>query len=156
MKTRNILAAAAVTALALVGAAAPPAGNPWAGYDCESVYTGGGWISFCTDADPATATVERIAGENRYQTSALLSQESFEPGVPVVYIANGVTLVDALGAGAAAQGNGPVLTVPADGTLPDAIAAELARLDPASIVIVGGPASVTDAMAAQVTEAAAR
>ncbi len=125
---------------------------------CETVYSGGGWIGYCTDPDPVTPveTVQRIAGADRYQTSAMLSQVSFEPGVPVVYIANGVTLVDALGAGAAAQGAGPVLPVPATGTLPASIAAELARLDPASIVIVGAPASVSESMAAQVRDAAAR
>lgn len=156
MKTRNkILAIAAAAGLIVTGAATAHA-NPWAGYDCESVYSGGGWISFCTSTAGPVESVQRIAGANRYETSALLSQTSFEPGVPVVYIANGTTLVDALGAGAAAQGAGPVLAVPADGTLPESIATELARLNPANIIIVGGPTSVTDAMATQVTDAAAR
>lgn len=158
MKTRNkIIIGAASVALLLTGGAVAQA-NPMPGLECRSVYSGGGWISICTDADPVTPveSVQRIAGADRYETSALLSQVSFEPGVPVVYIANGVTLVDALGAGAAAQGAGPVLAVPVSGTLPAAIAGELARLDPASIVIVGDPRSVSESMAEQVTEAAAR
>jgi putative cell wall-binding protein len=161
MKTKNrFLAGAAVAASLLLGgtAAASATGPGLPGLECESVFTGGGWISFCTDADPVSPveSVTRIAGTDRYQTSALLSQETFEPGVPVVYIANGATLVDALGAGAASGGAGPVLVVPRDGTLPESIATELGRLDPASIVIMGDPQSVSEAMADQVTEAAAQ
>lgn len=176
MNMKRKIAAAVGAATVLVtgaGVTAATANDPWEGYECESVYSGGGWISFCTyvgtPADPAptdpaeptdpstpAASIQRIAGADRYETSALISQVSFEPGVAVVYIANGSTLVDALGAGAAAQGAGPVLAVPGTGTLPTATAAELARLNPASIVIVGDPRSVSDDIAVQVAEAAAR
>ena len=104
----------------------------------------------------ATMPIERIAGADRYETSALLSRDAFDPGVDVVYIANGATLVDALGAGAAAGGDGPVLAVPGDGRLPASIATELARLNPARVVVAGSSASVSESMAQQVAEAAAR
>ncbi|ERG63519.1 hypothetical protein L332_03500 [Agrococcus pavilionensis RW1] len=161
MKVKHKLAAIAASAALVFAGATTAAADPLPGYECRSVFTGGGWISFCTyvgepPAEPVPSTITRIAGVDRYATSALLSQETFAPGVEVVYIANGVTLVDALGAGAASQGRGPVLAVPREGTLPAPIAAELERLDPASIVIVGDPQSVSDAMAVQVEEAAAR
>ena len=50
--------------------------------------------------DPGTGqiTLDRIAGKERYSTAALISQETFAPGVDAVYIATGVNFPDALGA----------------------------------------------------------
>jgi len=163
MRIRDKVILSAAIAVALAGTAAAAAAvtsEPIPpGYTCKSVYSGGGWIRSCT-ADPAApetqAPVTQVGGADRFETSAMLSSISFEPGVDVAYIANGVTLVDALGAAAAAKGNGPVLAVPAEGRLPDTVAAELARLDPKSIVIVGGAGSVSEGMVAQVTDAAAQ
>ncbi|MUN07081.1 hypothetical protein GLX25_08110, partial [Agromyces luteolus] len=41
-------------------------------------------------------STSRISGADRYATSAAISAKSFEPGVPVVYIANGTNFPDAL------------------------------------------------------------
>lgn len=94
----------------------------------------------------------RIAGVDRFETSTLLSQSEFDPGVPVVYLATGMSFADALagGAGAAAEG-GPVLTTRRD-SLPDSVAAELARLQPETVVILGGIAAVSDEVAQRVAE----
>ena len=84
---------------------------------------------------------------DRYATAASVSAATFDPGVPVVYIASGLNFPDAL-AGAAAGGylGGPVLLV--NGTIPAVTAAELARLQPTRIVVLGGPASVSEAILA--------
>ena len=82
---------------------------------------------------------------NRYGTAASVSKATFNPGVPVAYIATGSNFPDAL-AGAAAAGHlgGPVLLVGA--TIPAVTAAELDRLRPARIVVLGGTGAVSDAV----------
>lgn len=92
------------------------------------------------------AVASRIGGANRFDVSAAISQEGFGPGVPVVYIADGMNYPDALSAApAAARQGGPLLLVSGDG-IPAVVAAEIARLQPLSIVVVGGPGSVTPAV----------
>jgi hypothetical protein len=90
----------------------------------------------------------RRAGANRYATAAAISQASFNPGVPVVYVASGLGFPDALGAGpAASHANGPVLLVTGT-TIPAETAAELDRLNPQQIVIAGGTAVVSSGVEA--------
>ncbi len=94
----------------------------------------------------AAVTATRIAGADRYATSAAISAASFDPLVDVVYIATGVNFPDALaGAPAAALFGGPVLLVP-QGALPASIKTELERLDPADILVIGGTGAVSDAV----------
>lgn len=86
--------------------------------------------------------VERWAGADRYAASAAISARSFDPGVPVAYVASGSVYTDALsGAPVAAKTGGPMLLVTAS-AIPDPIAAELTRLKPRQIVVLGGPASI--------------
>ncbi|HYM83855.1 MAG TPA: cell wall-binding repeat-containing protein, partial [Candidatus Dormibacteraeota bacterium] len=96
-----------------------------------------------------SGTVTRIAGADRYGTAAALSAATFQPGVPVAYIATGLDFPDALG-GAAAGGlrGGPLLLVGGTG-IPAATATELGRLKPASIVVLGSGGVVSDAIVAQ-------
>ncbi|MEK6720090.1 MAG: cell wall-binding repeat-containing protein [Chloroflexota bacterium] len=97
-------------------------------------YTGGG--------------VTRLAGANRYDTSAAISAASFAQGIPVVYVATGMKFPDALaGAVVAAMGPGPMLLIPG-GSIPPAVAAELARLAPGRIVILGGLSVVSGSVEA--------
>lgn len=96
-------------------------------------------------------SVTRIGGPSRFETSALISQDAFDPGVPVAYVANGLNFPDALsGAAAAGHLGGPVLLTQAT-ALPAAIAAELDRLDPAKIVVLGSTGVVSSAVQAQLT-----
>ncbi|MFB2582272.1 cell wall-binding repeat-containing protein [Herbiconiux sp. P15] len=86
---------------------------------------------------------ERIGGADRYEVSALISQETFDSAVAVAYVASGAVFADALSASAVAGSRqAPVLLVSATG-IPPAIATELTRLKPARIVVVGGEATVT-------------
>ncbi len=92
------------------------------------------------------AAQARLSGSDRYATSVQISQSEFDPGVPVVYLANGANFPDALSAGpAAALEGGPLLLTRAT-SLPDNVAAELDRLNPANIVIVGGTGVVSMAV----------
>lgn len=88
------------------------------------------------------AQVRRLAGPDRYTTSAVVSAHAFRPDVPVAYVGTGTSFPDALGAGAAAgRQGGPVLLTARD-ALPDAVAAELRRLQPRRVVVLGGAAAV--------------
>ena len=95
------------------------------------------------ELEQAGYAVERIAGAGRYETAALVSQEVFSAGTPVVYIATGEDYPDALaGAAAAAAADAPVLLVAQD-ALPQATAEELTRLKPQRVVVLGGPNAVS-------------
>lgn len=95
------------------------------------------------------APVTRIAGSDRYATSAAVARAAFEPGVPVAYVATGARFPDALagGAAAAAEGGPLVLTLPT--TLPEDVRAALAELRPERIRVLGGPGAVSDAVLEQ-------
>lgn len=91
----------------------------------------------------------RIAGSDRYATSAALSASTFAPGVPTVYIASGAGFADALsGSAAAGAGHGPVLLVTPT-AIPSSVAAELTRLHPMKIVVLGGSGVVSDSVQQQ-------
>lgn len=86
---------------------------------------------------------ERVAGSDRYSTSVEISRENFSPEVPVVYLAIGTNYADALSAGAAAGGAGPVLLTQHH-RLPEATRDELDRLRPRRIVVLGGVAAISN------------
>ena len=108
-----------------------------------------------TDVSIARPSTTRLAGADRFGTSVAVSQNTldpakeFTPGVPVVYIADGLAYPDALSAGpAAAAQQGPLLLVNPT-SIPTSVAAELERLKPQKIVVSGGLASVSAAVFAQ-------
>ncbi|USQ81378.1 cell wall-binding repeat-containing protein [Ornithinimicrobium faecis] len=87
------------------------------------------------------ANTGRRAGDNRYETAAMISRD-FKSS-DVVYIATGADYPDGL-AGAARSGalDAPVLlTQP--GNLPNATKVELDRLRPQRIVLLGGPTAIS-------------
>ncbi|MGI8875393.1 MAG: PQQ-dependent sugar dehydrogenase [Egibacteraceae bacterium] len=89
------------------------------------------------------APVERRFGDGRVDTAAIVSEETFAPGVPVAYVASGNAFPDALAGGAAGGvSGGPVLLTTRD-DLPDATAGELRRLQPERIAVLGGAAAVS-------------
>lgn len=85
-------------------------------------------------------TVGRVAGENRYATSAALADRTFPAGAPVAYLATGSAFADALAAGpVAALAGGPVLLVRAN-CIPGRVLDELGGQ--ARLVLVGGDRAV--------------
>lgn len=94
-------------------------------------------------ATGVTTTVQRLAGESRFDTAVAVSKATFPTaGVPVVYIANGMSFADALAAAAAGgERGGPVLLTP-QSALPTAVIDEVTRLKPQRIVLLGGPSVV--------------
>ncbi len=93
--------------------------------------------------------VRRLAGADRYATSAAISAASSSPGVDVAYVASGRVFPDALSAAPlAAMRRAPLLLTTPD-VLPPVVATELARLRPKSVVVIGGPVSVSGPVLAQ-------
>lgn len=88
----------------------------------------------------------RVAGADRYATAAAISARSFDPGVPVAYVASGSAFADALAAGPVAARAGAPILLTAAASVPPATAAELGRLRPGRIVVVGGSAVVSAAV----------
>ncbi|MFB2585565.1 beta-L-arabinofuranosidase domain-containing protein [Herbiconiux liukaitaii] len=89
-------------------------------------------------------TVTRIGGADRYEASRNIAAAAFPDGAPTAVLATGSTFADALSAGAAIDGAGPVILV--NGTQPSLDAATkalLADLDVKSLAIAGGEASVS-------------
>jgi putative cell wall-binding protein len=92
--------------------------------------------------------VVRVAGADRYQVSAALSQMTFPTRPATAYVASGEVFPDALsGSAAAGHSSGPVLLVNKN-AIPAAVDAELRRLTPAKIVVLGGANTVADAVVA--------
>lgn len=82
--------------------------------------------------------VDRIAGPDRFTTTARASERAFPSGADVAYIASGRVFPDALSAApAAVVDGGPVLLSEAR-ALPTATRTELLRLRPSRVVVVGG------------------
>ena len=99
--------------------------------------------SVMTAADAYTSgTVTRVGGADRYATAVQVSLATFSPGVPIAYLATGTGFADALAAGPAALGDGPVLLV-RQNEIPSSTAAELTRLNPGRIVVLGGESVVS-------------
>jgi len=91
----------------------------------------------------APAGLSRLAGVDRYATAVAVSQAGFEPGVDVVFLANGRGYGDALPAGAVAGGRGPVLLVRED-CVPMGVMRELERLQAREVIMVGGLTALGD------------
>ena len=100
----------------------------------------------------SAASTQRLAGSDRYETAAVISEASFEPGVPVAFVAVGTDFPDALaGTPAAAELGGPVLPTLRD-SVPQRIVQELQRLEPQRIVVLGGPGAVSAAVEQQLRQ----
>lgn len=134
--------------------AASLAAWPGASSDSCASYGNRNFYAYFHDwfGDPKSApsiSVQRLAGDDRYETAVAISQSSFGAGatVPVAYVASGLGFADALSAGPAAVANGgPVLLVDPN-FVPSATLAELQRVKPAQIIVVGGTPSVSASVA---------
>jgi putative cell wall-binding protein len=95
-------------------------------------------------------TVERLAGANRYETSAEVSKEIFSsPGA--VFVALGENFPDALVAAAAAGDyNSPVLLTRHD-HVPQATLDEIGRISPSTIYVIGGAAAISETAAQELS-----
>lgn len=91
----------------------------------------------------------RFGGVDRFDTAALLSRSSFQPGVETAFITVGTNFPDALAGGPAAALAGAPILLTQTNQLPRVVAAELARLQPQKIIVLGGEPSVSATVFAQ-------
>jgi putative cell wall-binding protein len=95
---------------------------------------------------PTGAEVVRLAGQDRYDTAAMISAMHFDPGVSIAFVAGGSDFPSAVaGAPAAAASGSPMLLTRPD-DLPSYTRDELARLQPDVIMILGGSSVVGTAV----------
>jgi len=95
---------------------------------------------------PITATGnERLAGADRYSTSAQVSQHSFTSPQDAVFIASGNDFPDALAGGAAAAKQVAPLLLTSPARISTAVSTELKRLAPTKIYVLGGTNAVNAA-----------
>lgn len=91
-------------------------------------------------------TVERLSGENRFETAVAAALSVYPEGADVVFVATGRAFPDALTATAAAgHEEGPVLLTDAD-RLPLVTREALESLAPSQILVTGGSTAVNDAV----------
>lgn len=100
-------------------------------------------------AKEPTVETGRIAGENRYETGAMVARTVYpyeeHRGAIVWLVRADEWSPDSVGAGMV----GPVLPVPRDGTLPPAIAAAIRAYRPSKVLALGGTAAISDSILAQ-------
>lgn len=92
--------------------------------------------------------VRRLAGDLRWETSALVAQEFDDPDR--MYLATGRDFPDALSGGALAGRDGAPVLLTDTATLPTVVADEIRRVRPSEVVILGGPNAVQPAVESQV------
>jgi putative cell wall-binding protein len=97
-------------------------------------------------------TIERIAGADRYETTAEVDSRVTEAGTDTVFVVTGLDFADALtGIPIAAHTQSAVVMVD-NGAVHPAVVAELQRLRPKTIIVLGGTAAVNDSVEAQLEQ----
>jgi putative cell wall-binding protein len=99
-------------------------------------------------ATPAygVVTVERIAGNDRYETAAMVSYHGFPFGATNVVVATGEEWADALVGGPLASFVGGPVLLTRRTSLPSSTALEIWRLAPLKVFILGGYGAVDPAV----------
>ncbi|MCK0111394.1 ExeM/NucH family extracellular endonuclease [Ornithinimicrobium sp. F0845] len=111
--------------------------NAFRSSDHDPVLVG---LALAGTVDPVV--VDRLAGADRYATSANIAAEFGDVGT--VYLASGQQFPDALtGTAPAVRDGAPVLLTRANG-LPNAATAALESLQPEQVFVLGGEAAVSD------------
>lgn len=94
---------------------------------------------------PWTLGTWRIAGSDRYDTAALIAEDTraVVGQIDTVYLASGMNYPDALAAGPASAAVGGTLLLTTPTALPAETRQELQRIKPTKVVVVGGPGAVS-------------
>ena len=94
--------------------------------------------------DEGAASLDRISGEDRFETAALTAIRAYPDGADTVIVATGLNFPDALSASYLSGGatDAPVLLV-APGHIPQATLDAMTDLDPSEVVVLGGREAVS-------------
>lgn len=112
------------------------------------------WIhsAYVTPVPAVAYRTDRIAGADRYATSAAVSRVTRPNGATTVYLASGLDFPDALSAAAAAAAVGGALLLTGPDALPDPVKTELTRLAPTRVILAGGEGALSPAVVSAVTQ----
>lgn len=116
------------------------------------VLGGQDWIpdTTLTELGAYADSVERVAGEDRYETAALIADRIASSDA--AFVASGVVFPDALsGAAWAGHESSPLLLTRTE-TLPPATAATLVERAPVRVTLFGGPDTITEAVRTAIEE----
>lgn len=113
-----------------------------------------GWVKSPRMPDARAAVVSRpdvrrLAGADRYATSAAISAATYVPRVPYLFIATGANFPDALAGGPVAALVGAPLLLVGGTSIPTVVLNEIRRLKPYHIYVLGGPATVSEGVRTQ-------
>jgi glucose/arabinose dehydrogenase len=100
---------------------------------------------------PAHAA-ERIAGNDRYATSAAISAATVDPNPELVYVATGEDFPDALASAPVAGSRRTSVLLVTHDSIPRAVADELTRLSPTNIYVLGGSGAISDDVVADLEQ----
>lgn len=112
------------------------------------------WVASPRLLDARAAVVDRpdirrLSGANRFATASEISEATFVPGVPYLFIATGASFPDALAGGALSAQLGSPLLLVQQNSIPASTLAEIERLQPFEIYVLGGTAVVSNAVLTQ-------
>ena len=94
--------------------------------------------------------VDRIKGNNRYETAVNLSKEYFPEGASTVYLANGTKYIDSLVMSILTKSSEGPLLLASEESISDVTVKEIQRLDPENIVLIGGTNTLKDSLAERI------
>jgi putative cell wall-binding protein/subtilisin family serine protease len=110
--------------------------------DADNVVVLGGPAAVSQDVYDAVGATGRLAGDNRWETSAAIAGE-FPADLPATHVASGLDWPDALAGGANAGFLGVPLVLSKPTDVPDVVMAELDRLSPAFVGVLGGTTALS-------------
>lgn len=102
--------------------------------------------------DVTLSGVDRVAGDDRYETAVELSQQFPSAAADTVFVTTGQAYPDALVAAAKAGLDDAPILLTRSTALSSATRTELEGLEPSEVVIVGGPTAVLPDVEAQIAD----
>jgi putative cell wall-binding protein/streptogramin lyase len=99
--------------------------------------------------------VERVAGQNRYETAVALVERAFGGASgDTLYVATGEAFPDALSGAAAAAANGQALLLTPSNSVPEEVSGAIRALQPSRIALLGGTGALSASVETQLDDIA--
>ncbi|MFC0524474.1 cell wall-binding repeat-containing protein [Pontibacillus salicampi] len=109
-------------------------------------------IGFTSHSSAQAFSIDRIQGDNRYETAVEISRQGFQAGASTVVIARGNEFADALAGAPLAKHLDAPLLLSKTNKLPEAVQDELNRLKPDKVILLGGPNAISEKIRNQLVE----
>ncbi|MGX4598583.1 cell wall-binding repeat-containing protein [Faecalimicrobium sp. JNUCC 81] len=106
----------------------------------------GSGLSYVDTGNMREIQLKRIIGNNRYDTAAKISQETFKDRADSVVLVNGSSYSDGLSSGPLASLTNSSTLLTREDRLPNETKNELLRLKPSKVYIIGGENAIKDSV----------